>query len=83
MRRAIRFIFPLLLLLAAHPTIAQRIPADTTHRPAKKSEIVYITRKGNKYHREDCIYLRKSKIALPLLEAKKYYTPCKKCKPPE
>jgi hypothetical protein len=54
---------------------------DTTK--SKKDPIVYITRKGSKYHRDSCRFLSKSKIAIPLSEAKKYYTPCKICKPPE
>ncbi|MCK5118502.1 MAG: thermonuclease family protein [Candidatus Latescibacteria bacterium] len=45
--------------------------------------IVYITKKGKKYHREGCGSLSKSKEALSLEEAKKRgYTPCKICKPP-
>ena len=45
--------------------------------------IVYITKKGKKYHREGCGALSKSKIAIPLEEAKKRgYAPCKICKPP-
>ena len=55
---------------------------DTTH--TKKKEItVYITRRGSTYHRDSCRYLNKSKIALPISEAKKFYRPCKICKPAE
>jgi hypothetical protein len=46
-----------------------------------EKKIVYITRKGNKYHRDTCRYLSKSKIAISIEEAKKYYKPCKVCKP--
>ena len=46
-----------------------------------KKKIVYITRKGNKYHRDSCRYLSKSKITISLEEARKYYKPCLVCKP--
>ena len=44
---------------------------------------VYGTRTGKKYHREGCRWLRKSKIPLSLTEAKKRYSPCFVCEPPE
>ncbi len=44
--------------------------------------VVYVTRTGKRYHRNDCHHLSKSKIPMPLSEAKKEgYTPCKNCKP--
>ena len=43
---------------------------------------VYVTKTGKKYHRQDCQFLSKSKIALGLGEAKKRgFTPCRICKP--
>ena len=79
-----RFIFPIILILfAASPAEAQKQPHRDSTAHAKKEEMVYITRKGNKYHRDSCRFLAKSKIQLPLSEAKKYYQPCKVCKPPE
>lgn len=49
--------------------------ADTT---------VYITETGSKYHRGNCQYLSKSKIAISLEEAcRKGYKSCSVCKPPE
>lgn len=45
--------------------------------------VVYVTRTGKKYHREDCRYLRKSKKPLYLKEAQKSYQPCKVCHPPQ
>lgn len=46
--------------------------------------IVYITKTGECYHREDCSALRRSKIAIKLSEAKRRgLKPCKRCKPPE
>ena len=44
---------------------------------------VYGTRTGKKYHQEGCRWLRKSKIPLSLTEAKKRYSPCFVCEPPE
>ena len=45
---------------------------------------VYVTKTGQKYHRQDCRFLSRSKISLGLDEAKKRgFTPCRACKPPE
>lgn len=44
---------------------------------------VYITKTGEKYHRDGCSSLSRSKIAISLKDAiSKKYTPCKKCNPP-
>jgi hypothetical protein len=44
---------------------------------------VYITRTGEKYHRNGCQYLRQSQISISLSSAKAQgYTPCSKCNPP-
>jgi len=48
------------------------------------SNIVYITRTGQKYHKEGCSSLRGSKIPLSLEGAcKRRYAPCSRCSPPE
>jgi len=48
------------------------------------SMTVYITKTGEKYHRDGCQYLAKSKIAISLDDAKaRGYGPCSKCKPPQ
>ena len=45
--------------------------------------IVYVTKTGKKYHRQNCRFLAKSKVALSLDEAKRRgFTPCRVCKPP-
>lgn len=45
-----------------------------------ESKFVYVTNTGDKYHKADCFYLRKSKIKITLKEAiKQGYTPCSKC----
>ncbi len=47
------------------------------------AQTVYVTNTGEKYHREDCRYLRKSSIAISLSDAiTQGYTACKVCKPP-
>jgi len=48
-----------------------------------QTQIVYITETGHKYHRENCRYLKSSKIPIELYKAKEEgYTPCLVCKPP-
>ncbi|MGE5579238.1 MAG: ComEC/Rec2 family competence protein [Bacillota bacterium] len=44
---------------------------------------VYITKTGEKYHRDGCRYLRQSKIPVSLKDAKANgFDPCSVCKPP-
>jgi hypothetical protein len=47
-----------------------------------QTQTVYVTRTGEKYHRETCRSLAKSKIAMSLEEAAARYGACKVCKPP-
>lgn len=45
-----------------------------------KEETVYITRTGEKYHKDGCFHLRKSKFGISLEEAvEQGYGPCKHC----
>jgi hypothetical protein len=54
--------------------VAQEDPAKIT---------VYITRTGEKYHRDGCRYLSRSRIATTLKDAvANGYGPCSVCKPP-
>lgn len=58
---------------------------DETETSSSASDeiIVYVTRTGEKYHRESCSYLRQSKIETTLSEAvEDGYTPCSRCHPP-
>jgi nitrate/TMAO reductase-like tetraheme cytochrome c subunit len=49
-----------------------------------KSQTVYITDTGNKYHRSNCRTLKKSKTKTSLKRAKADgYEPCKVCHPPK
>lgn len=48
-----------------------------------ESLTVYITKTGEKYHTATCSYLKYSKIAISLADAKAAgYTPCSVCNPP-
>jgi len=75
MSRALRFMAVAgvaMLLVAASPVATSS--AD--------DEIVYVTKTGKCYHRENCSSLRSSKIPMKLSEAAARYQPCKICKPP-
>jgi len=61
----------------APPPKAEQSEASTD----TKSQEVYVTRTGKKYHRDGCSHL-KSRIPISLADAKKSYTPCKVCSPP-
>lgn len=51
--------------------------------PEPQSVTVYITKTGEKYHRDGCQYLSKSQIAIDLDQAKlRGYTACSRCNPP-
>ena len=50
---------------------------------ASGNTTVYVTRTGEKYHRNGCQYLRKSKIAISLQDAvNSGYDACSRCDPP-
>lgn len=62
---------------------AGELDGDETSSSASDEFIVYVTRTGEKYHRESCSYLRQSKIETTLSEAvEDGYTPCSRCHPP-
>lgn len=72
-QKAINICLRLLVLLL--------ITVACSSQPAE-AQTVYITKSGEKYHRESCQYLRKSKIATTLADAKvRGYIPCSVCKP--
>lgn len=55
---------------------------DTAYDTAVPDNAVYVTQSGNRYHRENCMYVEgRSCSALTLEEAKKEYEPCKVCNP--
>jgi len=79
------FLSLLFLLITALPIGSATPPARfaaPVFATQKKERIVYITRTGEKYHRGDCRYLSRSKIAIKLSEAKAQgYEACKVCRP--
>ena len=54
----------------------------TKKKTESKGDMVYVTKTGKKYHRGNCSSLSKSKIEIPLKEAREKYEPCKRCNPP-
>jgi hypothetical protein len=76
----------LLVALIAQSVVwaqATQPPVDAERTVATvASTTVYATRTGEKYHRETCRYLSKSKIPMELKEAAARYGPCGVCRPP-
>ena len=57
--------------------------SDDGAKAASKNDVtVYVTKNGRKYHREGCMFLKKSKIPMPLGKAAGKFEPCKTCNPP-
>ena len=50
--------------------------------PATPAGVVYIAETGEKYHTAGCQHVRKSRIAIALVKARRSHTPCKQCSPP-
>lgn len=65
-------------LQAAQPT-----SSENTYTDEIRSETVYITSAGTKYHRADCRYIKNNNsiTALPQTEAIQKYASCSVCKP--
>jgi len=84
MRRIARLLVFLCLLISAPVGVVPFQQPTPPTQTDKKTETVYVTRTGMKYHRENCRYLASSKIPMSLKDAQaKGYTPCKVCHPPE
>ncbi len=71
--------------LAAFPTLPQVSQQKAAPQAAEtKTEAVYVTKTGAKYHRDGCRHLSRSKRPMSLQDAKASgYTPCKVCRPPQ
>jgi len=69
---------------APSPAPAAKPAPKPKPKPAPKATVtVYKTRTGSKYHTSGCSYLRQSKIAISLSDAKaEGLTPCSRCNPP-
>lgn len=68
--------------LAEQTLPAAQPPEQPAEQETPQEKTVYITATGNKYHRETCRYLEKSKISIDLSDALAAgYEACKVCKP--
>jgi hypothetical protein len=82
-----RLLACLVVVVGVSLSLPVAIPLDRTqtlHAAQNAATItVYITKTGEKYHRDGCQYLSRSKIATTLKEAlARGFGPCKVCKPP-
>jgi len=55
----------------------------TVDSPPQQDPVVYVTKIGKKYHRNECRYLDHSKRAVNLACARQFVDPCKVCQPPQ
>jgi hypothetical protein len=81
-----RLLAALTLCISLLCPVALPVPAQQGKAAQQdpKTETVYVTRTGKKYHRDGCRYLALSKIPISLKDAKSGgYTACKVCHPPE
>ena len=79
MQRLVLFI---LLLCAAlsWPLPSRGTQVAAVEAAERKTCIVYVTRTGERYHVDDCRYLRRSRKAIDKREAiRAGYTPCRVC----
>jgi hypothetical protein len=83
LRRFVLTLFAFLCLTAMPAVVPAQQPAP--QRPADtKTETVYVTKTGKRYHRKNCRHLTSSQRAMSLKDAKAAgYTPCKVCRPAE
>jgi hypothetical protein len=81
-----RFVLTLFafLCLAGMPAIVPAQQPAPQRAADTKTETVYVTKTGKRYHRRSCRYLTSSQRSMSLKDAKAAgYTPCKVCRPPE
>ena len=75
-------IFTVLLLTVSACGTKSDSKSTTSQTGDYKTQTVFVTRTGKKYHRDGCQYLRQSKRKIELSAAiDKGYTPCKVCRP--
>ncbi|MDR3130140.1 MAG: thermonuclease family protein [Treponema sp.] len=73
----------LVFVLAAALVSAANRAAHAVNSGPDGESTVYVTKSGKSYHRENCSFLRNSKIAISLAVAlRSGYAPCLTCKPP-
>jgi competence protein ComEC len=81
------------ILLFAAAALAATLPflgcSDGSNQKSYKNNtenletIVYVTNTGKKYHSSHCKWLYKSKLPIPLNQARDLYSPCSTCLPPK
>ena len=82
MIRPTRFLLLLITALLLAAFVTSVVVAQTATKAKPKSDTVYITDTGTKFHRSGCRSLKKSKTAISRSDAvKQGYTACKVCKP--
>jgi hypothetical protein len=73
----------IVLYLSAAGTFAEFRPSGSIAAAQDPKAItVYVTKTGQKYHRDGCRYLSRSRIPMSLAEAAKRFSPCSVCRPP-
>lgn len=69
-------------LAAQRAAVERQEQAELKAAQVQNSYTVYITKTGEKYHRDGCQYLRQSKISISKSDAiNSGYTPCSRCNP--
>lgn len=82
MKRLLLFAWLLSCVLLDSGGMPVESPVSRINLSQNKDTVVYITKTGEKYHKDGCRYLRQSKIKTTKKEAvKKGYGACKVCKP--
>jgi len=62
------------------PSVVVGGPGSVYQTETRQSDLVYVSEKGKKYHKENCPTGFKAKRALPISDAvSKGYEPCKMC----
>lgn len=83
MKRALVLFLAVLGLSWSFSALATATPSRPAPLADPQHVTVYVTKTGKKYHRGTCQHLRQSKIPMDLEDARKIYSPCSVCKPPQ
>ncbi len=79
--KKILFLF-IFLFFSLTPSFSGALTPENIDYSYPVNQVVYVTKIGNKYHKNSCKYLKKSKIETTKTTAKRDgYTACSVCKP--